>query len=161
MVTHRWDLLAGGKKNIMFENNPSFQNCTWALLLSNRYHQTACPILGQTGKTPHCPLSICPCTNYFHHSFVLSSVRAWNSFEEQQTCAGSLSSFKNTAYLIDLHMLDYSSFGFCASLSLFPFPIRFMGAHFISILCYCASFELHTLLLKEYAYFICMYEVRL
>ena len=34
--------------------------------------------------------------NCYYHLLIPSSVRAWNSLEEQQVCAGSLSCFKKS-----------------------------------------------------------------
>ena len=59
-------------------------------------HHACSIILKQIGKalhTLHCPFAH---TNCYYHSFVPSSVRAWNSLEEQQVCAGSLSSFNKS-----------------------------------------------------------------
>ena len=41
--------------------------------------------------TVRCPFAR---TNYYYHSFVPSSIRAWNSLDESQVCASSLHSFK-------------------------------------------------------------------
>ena len=93
----------------MFGVNPGFQNCKWALLLFTRYHQTECTVLRQIYRQDPILSSVLTLILTKYLSFIPSSVRAWNSYDKQMALADSLSCFKNSSYLVDITMFDYSS----------------------------------------------------
>ena len=71
------------------------QNCTWSFLLPSQYFRAASATFSKTGKTPHHAMPSYPyqllCPLIYANS---SGVRAWNSLEELQACAGGLQIFK-------------------------------------------------------------------
>ena len=100
-------------------------------------------------QTLHCPFTHPICYN---HSFVPSSMRAWNSFEEQHVLAAFPFS-KNFFYLIYLHLSVHSIY-IIRTLVYFMFFFSFVSAYsdFLVfcgytpgqyLVCYCIPFASH------------------
>ena len=106
LVSHRWD--AGYEELLGLVNVPRLSERRLHLKLAQVYkiihglcyfpkgifemHTSHSDRLARA-DTLHCPFAR---TNYFFHSFVPSSIRAWNTIDESQACAVSLHSFKQS-----------------------------------------------------------------
>ena len=104
LVSHRWD--ASYEELLRLVNVPKLSERRLHLKLAQVYkiihglcyfpedifemHTSHSDRLTRA-DTLYCPFAR---TNYFFHSFVPNSIRAWNSIDESQACAVSLHSFK-------------------------------------------------------------------